>query len=174
MISQAWRYFIKSTNVKVLSHSLKIKTLLILLKSSVFEQITPQVSSLKTRTFIIEHSLWGWGLWSCLAGWIWLMSSLRLPSSEGLTGAEGLVPSSSMWLWTASFSSSPCGPLPRAAHDTADGLFQSEWPKRTLKMEAGVSIILEMTCPPYCVFQRHGRGDPRGHTQGWEYWRQGS
>ena len=113
----------------------KSKTLLILLMSSVLEQITPQVSSLKPQAFIVSHSLLGSGIWELLS-WVDVAWGLARGCSQAVDQVCGLpkaslgwevgVSRSHEWLWAESSSSSPRGPLPRAARASAAGLFESE------------------------------------------------
>lgn len=120
--------------------SLKIQNIiLILLMSSVLEQITPQVSSLKPQTFIVSHSLLGSGIWELLS-WVDLAWGLARGCSQAVGQVFGLpkaslgwevgVPCSHEWLWAESSSSSPRGPLPRAARASAAGSFESKRSKR--------------------------------------------
>lgn len=107
--------------------------------SLVLEQITPQVSSLKPQTFIVSHSLLGSGIWELLS-WVDLAWGLARGCSQAVGQVFGLpkallgwevgVPRSHEWLWAESSSSSPRGPLPRAARASAADLFESEPSKR--------------------------------------------
>lgn len=92
-----------------------------------------------------------WGVWLRCSHEAATKVSARAAVIWDLTGSEGLVPSSFIWLLAGSLTSSPQGPLHAAVHDMASpGV--SDPGRRESKTKALVfyNLILEVTSHQFC------------------------